>query len=127
MNARDIIEEARRSGVSLSAQNGEIRYKGPREMVDRLVPELRRHKPELIELLTAVVTVQTATAQCDMVVDRSKVVDFMAEARRRGLIVRYRIEGHDTVSSVMAPPGQTTEQLREQLTTEFGNRVELES
>ncbi len=100
MNARDIIEEARRSGVSLSAQNGEIRYKGPREMVDRLVPELRR--------------------------DRSKVVDFMAEARRRGLIVRYRIEGHDTVSSVMAPPGQTTEQLREQLTTEFGSRLELE-
>jgi hypothetical protein len=96
-------------------------------MVDRLVPELRRHKPELIELLTATVTVEVpGKAQCDMVVDRSKVVDFMAEARRRGLIVRYRIEGHDTVSSVMAPPGQTTEQLREQLTTEFGSRLELE-
>lgn len=126
MNAKDIIDEARRSGISLSVQGGEIRYKGPREAVDRIIPDLRAHKPELLEMLSATVTVQTTTAQCDVAVDRSRVIDFMAEARRRGVIVKYRLQGQEGFGVDSAAPGETAADLRGRLDREFGERLEVE-
>ena len=65
-------------------------------------------------------------AACDMAVPADRVIDFCAEAKRRGLLVRYKLRGSKTTSTVMAGPGDTTEALRQRLTAEFGDRLAFE-
>lgn len=53
MNALpDLLNQARQAGLTLVA-NGpdDLRVRGPREALDRLVPALRPHKPELLACL----------------------------------------------------------------------------
>lgn len=125
MTARDILIRAKEAGVVFSARGDEITAKGPRDAIDQLVPDLRAHKAELLRQLMTTVEVEIHNkAACDMHVPTERVASFMDEATRRGLIVRYRVAGHATVSTVMPGPGQTAEQLRESLRVELGDRLE---
>src|SRR5215471_15983826 len=52
--ANNIIERARTLGVSLRVDDGKIKVKGQRPSVERLMPDIRAHKPELVRLLSLV-------------------------------------------------------------------------
>lgn len=128
MKARDIIAKAQREGVVLTVRDGRVFARGARRSVDALIPDIREHKADLLRALSEAVIVELpAKTQCDMLVDRSRLIDFMAEAKRRGLAIRYRVRGHETLSTVMPGPEQTTEQLRDGLRAEFGSSVRIHS
>jgi hypothetical protein len=49
-----LIEHARADGVSLGLDTaGKLKVRGDREAVARWLPQVRDHKPELVELLSA--------------------------------------------------------------------------
>ncbi len=53
MSTRALISEIRLSGVELWVEGGRLRYAGPREAVTpELVDHIRRHKPQLLKLLS---------------------------------------------------------------------------
>ena len=52
MSALAILEEARSLNVSLRVEGDRIKAKGSRPAVERLLPALRQHKPELLTALT---------------------------------------------------------------------------
>jgi hypothetical protein len=52
MSAVAILEEARSLGVDLRVEGERIKAGGPRPAVERLLPALRAHKPEVLAALT---------------------------------------------------------------------------
>ena len=74
MSARKLLAEIRLSGVKLWAEGDSLHYAGPKEaFTPELVGRMRRHKPELVKLLSW---------------ERRK----LEEADRRGLIIRWAKE-----------------------------------
>ncbi len=54
MQARKLIDEFAEVGIRLTAENGQLAFEGPREMLTpERIEELRRHKAELLAALTA--------------------------------------------------------------------------
>ena len=54
MIAREMIDEFAEVGVRLTAENGQISFEGPREVLtSERIEELRQHKAELLAALTA--------------------------------------------------------------------------
>ncbi len=54
MLAREMIDEFADVGIRLSAENGQLAFEGPREMLTpERIEELRRHKAELLAALAA--------------------------------------------------------------------------
>lgn len=51
MSAIEILDEARNLGVKLRVEGDRIKAKGPRLAVERLLPVLREHKPQLLAAL----------------------------------------------------------------------------
>lgn len=57
MNSSDLIQECRRSGVTLAAdEDGGLTYRGDRAAINRLLPTIKAHKPDLLRILTAQAT-----------------------------------------------------------------------
>lgn len=52
MTAALLYRRAIESGVSLRLVDGAVKVSGSRKALDKLVPQLRENKPELIEFLT---------------------------------------------------------------------------
>lgn len=52
MSAAAIIEQARALGVTLWVAGDKIKLRGPDAALDRLLPEVREHKPELLAALS---------------------------------------------------------------------------
>ena len=54
MLAHDLIDEFAGAGIRLSAENGQVVFEGPREVLTpERIEELRRHKAELLAALAA--------------------------------------------------------------------------
>lgn len=53
MNAQEILSEAAAAGVELFRSGDRLRYRGPREVVQRLRPLLTEHRDDLLRLLDA--------------------------------------------------------------------------
>lgn len=51
MNAQQILSEATAAGLELFRSGDRLRYRGPREVVQRLRPLLAEHRDELLRLL----------------------------------------------------------------------------
>lgn len=51
MSAAQILSRARAAHVSLWVEGERLRFRGPRDTVDELKPELAAHKPEIVEYL----------------------------------------------------------------------------
>jgi hypothetical protein len=54
MGADIIVAKAKQAGVTLYLHEGQLRYRGDRQAVELLLPELRAHKAEIIEALAHV-------------------------------------------------------------------------
>lgn len=48
-----LINEARKAGITLLLYGGSLKVRGNQEIVQKFVPELKAHKPEIIEALKA--------------------------------------------------------------------------
>ena len=64
MSAVDLLNQARAAGVDLYLAEGQVRYRGPDTAVETLIPELRRLKPELIDLLRMWANLEDAINTC---------------------------------------------------------------
>ena len=54
MTAVEVLHEARRLGIKLTPNGDRLRYRGPPGVITRdLLTELKRHKPDLIALLSS--------------------------------------------------------------------------
>lgn len=53
MTATAILSDARSAGVTLWAEGDALRYRGPREVIAKLLPELKAHKPAVLAELPA--------------------------------------------------------------------------
>lgn len=49
-----ILTRAKDAGVTLWVESGALRYRGDRDRVDAILPDLRAHKPEIIRTLDIV-------------------------------------------------------------------------
>jgi len=71
MSAGAIVEELERLGVELRVAGGDLEYEGPEEAITpELLNRLRRHKTELVRLLTrdnaSRIAVGLAPAMCEL-------------------------------------------------------------
>ena len=64
MKAVALLNQARAAGVELYLTNGQVRYRGPNSVVETLIPELRQHKPALIDLLKLWENLENAINTC---------------------------------------------------------------
>ena len=64
MSAVDLLHEAHAAGIELYLADGEVCYRGPHTAVATLVPALRQHKPELIDLLCTWRELEAAIHTC---------------------------------------------------------------
>ncbi len=54
MTAHEAIQEAQRRGITFSTAGTTLRFRGPKDALsDDLKHELKRHKPEILEILEA--------------------------------------------------------------------------
>ncbi len=70
MIAQTLIRHAREAGVTLRLVDGKVKAAGSNEALARLVPQLREHKPELIQFLqeahvTTTTLIKAAMRACD--------------------------------------------------------------
>jgi hypothetical protein len=70
MNAAALIREASESGIVLRLDGGKIKARGSPEALAAMVPQLREHRPELLQLLTeahatATALIDAAMRACD--------------------------------------------------------------
>ena len=49
----EIMDRAREADVRLTLEDGQLAARGPRRGVEQFLPILRKHKPELLSVLTA--------------------------------------------------------------------------
>ena len=71
MSAGAIVEELERLGVELRVAGGDLEYEGPEEVITpELLNRLRRHKTELVRLLTrdnaSRIALGLAPAMCEL-------------------------------------------------------------
>lgn len=62
--AMDLLHEAHAAGIELYLADGDVCYRGPNTAVATLVPALRQHKPELIDLLCTWRELEAAINAC---------------------------------------------------------------
>jgi hypothetical protein len=70
MNAAALIREASESGIVLRLDEGKIKARGSPDALAAMVPQLREHRPELLEFLidahdTATALIDAAMRACD--------------------------------------------------------------
>jgi hypothetical protein len=51
MTALDVLELARKRGINVKSEGGNLRVRGPRPAVLQLADKLKAHKPEIIDEL----------------------------------------------------------------------------
>jgi len=70
MSAQTLIRQAGAAGVELRLIDGKVKASGNAEALTELVPQLRQHKPELIQFLqdahvTTTALIEAAMRACD--------------------------------------------------------------
>ena len=99
MSAYQLIDQFAGDGIRLTAENGQVVFEGPREVLTpERIDELRRHKTELLAALTA--------NQLDAFEERAAIMEFdsrpkseppvpRAEAERRATADIINLKGYD--------------------------------
>lgn len=83
MNAHDLLIEAQCHGAQLVANGERLKVVAPTPLPDSLLSELRRHKPELLRLLSANdpgATYQPAWTMADHLEDWNERVGIMMDS-----------------------------------------------
>lgn len=106
-----LLKQARLHGVTLWAEGPVLRYRGPGEAITQLLPELKAHKADLIDLLTH------RTIDLDTVlIDACQGVDGIDAATFRVLLSPVDVEdiegGHIPVVTLNAYARSFAESIR---------------
>jgi len=91
MSAAAIIGKARDLGISLWVDRGTIRAKGPQPAIDQILPDLRRHKPELVAALAEPAPDPAESSVHWMIIQPAERIEkfFTPEITRGELAQRY--------------------------------------
>ncbi|MBK5966186.1 hypothetical protein CCR95_19390 [Thiocystis minor] len=141
MNAAALLTEATQAGVSLAAtERGTLKYSGDPSALERLLPEIRQHKAEILALLRdqdapLLLSAETQADIQEAIDERAAIQEFDGGLLRQDAetqaasamrVYRYRVIEKPNVWLVMIAPGCDLEEARQTLIGQFGAHRLLE-